>query len=106
MSTTNIVLTPQKVMKPNKHQEGQVYIRVAQKEAKVLYSDVAEDSRCISSKRVEIAVENMDFVAICNAEALAVVFVAPGSVAVIDADGKQVYAPTLRQAYFRYKKSI
>ena len=102
----NIKLRPERVMRPNKIQDGVVYIRVLQKDASLIYDDSYQESRTISSVRVEKAVEFTDYLKICAEEGLHVAVHPSGTVTVFSTDdeGRFAEGTSIRQAYFRYRK--
>jgi len=119
------------ILAPHKEQDGWVYVRTLAKAvrpwrhfahapaisgaperaqgapfgAAILYDEDRPESRRISSRRVEKAVENDDYLKRCTDEGLFVKFSPFGEVTVQGPLDEYVphEAPTLHEAYYRYK---
>lgn len=112
-----------RILAPHKEQDGWVYVRVARCEAwfaRFLDLDYSPERRIISSRRVEEAVETMDYLKRCADDGLAVMW-HPLSAAWYIGHGSDMWfqmsqeerdaSPgclsgyTLREAYHRYKNA-
>jgi hypothetical protein len=86
--------------------KGYVYARDKGDFIRACYDDTIPGSRIISATRVERAVDDHDHIALCLSLGLRVVFTPIGVRVGTEAElkhGSYAFAPTVREAYHRYR---
>lgn len=94
---------PRKILAPHKEQDGWRYYRLP---SCFMYSDDEPDHRIISSRKVERAVENEEFLRLCLEEGLVAERNSAGWMVSRESSIGQEnvgLGDTLREAYYRYK---